>query len=315
MPLIKHLRVQKNEAQNIIASLRESGELLMNYSITRDDSYIYVPVGEDYDSADLVVMEREETRRNFPKGHAGGFDHIGDIAIIHGRNGGRVESIKDFIIKVKPGIRSIYLDNGIKGEHRLRDLELLHGEDNPETMYRENGLRFKVNVKTAYFSPRLSTERFLLSRRIKDGERIFDMFAGIGTFSINLAASAACNIVSCDINPDAYALMKENIGLNRIKGTVEPINDDSYRVIGELEMFHRIVMNNPMLKYRDLDLIIKHICQDGILNIYYIETVEGIGEVMNQMESMGMVLQVKRIVHGYSRNMFMFSLEYRKVLK
>ena len=79
--------------------------------------------------------------------------------------------------------------------------------------------------------------------------------------------------------------------------------------------FHRIVMNNPMLKYRDLDLIIKHICQDGILNIYYIETVEGIGEVMNQMESMGMVLQVKRIVHGYSRNMFMFSLEYRKVLK
>ena len=313
--MIKHVRVQKNEAQNVIDSLRESKELLMDYSITRDDSYIYIPVRDDYGSADLVELEREESRRTFPKGHAGGFDHIGDIAIIHGRNGGRIESIRDFITKVKPGIRTIYTDNGIKGEHRLRDLELLYGQDNPETMYRENALRFKVNVKTAYFSPRLSTERFLLSRRIRDGERIFDMFAGIGTFSINLAASAACNITACDINPDAYALMKENISLNRLKGTVEPINEDSYRAIGELGIFHRIVMNNPMLKYRDLDMIIKHICQDGILNIYFIETVEGIGEVMNQMENQGMVLQVKRIVHGYSRNMFMFSLEYRKVLK
>jgi tRNA (guanine37-N1)-methyltransferase len=315
MPQIKHVRVGKMEAQEAIESLRKNMNLLREYPVTRDDTWIYIPVKEEFQSPDSVMLHRDEPRKIIPTGHAGGFDLIGEIAIIHLRNTGRIMDITEFILRVKPGIRTIYSDGGIRGELRLRDLELLYGPDDPTTIYRENGLRFNVNVKTAYFSPRLSTERYLLSRRIKNGERIFDMFAGIGSFSLNLAHESEIQVFACDINPAAYELMKSNISMNKLKGSIDPFNGDSYEKIKELGTFSRIVMNNPMIKYRDLEKILEYLDRDGILNIYYIETVEGIGSVMHDMESLGLIIQDKRIVHGYSKNMFMFSLEYRKVRK
>ena len=46
-----------------------------------------------------------------------------------------------------------------KEKYRTRQVTFIAGEEKYETLYKESGLLFKVNVGTAYFSPRLSTER------------------------------------------------------------------------------------------------------------------------------------------------------------
>ena len=72
----------------------------------------------------------------------------------------------------------------MKGEFRTRDLEIIAGDDKTETEYKESGCRFIVDVRKAFFSPRLSSERMRISELVNDGEVIVNMFGGIGMFSI-----------------------------------------------------------------------------------------------------------------------------------
>ena len=58
----------------------------------------------------------------------------------------------------------------VEGDFRTRNLEILAGEDNTETEYKEFGCKFTVDVENAFFSPRLSTERERIANLIQDGE-------------------------------------------------------------------------------------------------------------------------------------------------
>ena len=89
------------------------------------------------------------------------YDVIGDVVIveipeelqIHKKEIG--EALLGFTKR-----RTIYMKKSkVKGVTRVRDLELLAGEDNPVTIHREHGTRLKLDVKKVYFSPRLATER------------------------------------------------------------------------------------------------------------------------------------------------------------
>ena len=315
MALIMHLKVPKYEGEKAILTLKRQGMIDHDYSISSDEKFLYIPLSGIPEGGEIVEIEKEQRgTRVIATGHAGGFDLIGEIAVIHERSGGRVQSIRDFILKVKPNIRTIYVDMGISGEMRLRNLEVLYGEDNPLTSYRENGLTMKVDVRRTYFSPRLSTERYIVAKDVRDGERVYDMFSGIGPFSLNIARLANCVIVACDMNPVAHDLFNQNISMNRLRGTISANLMDSYTLLNEAGTFDRIIMNNPVSKYRDFDQIVDHIREGGKLNIYFVETVEGIERQMELLSRLHLTLRSKRIVHGYSRNKFMFSLDYVKVI-
>ena len=48
--------------------------------------------------------------------------------------------------------RSVYMQTSpVTGDHRTRKLELIAGDDNPITFYKEYGCRFKVDVEQTYF--------------------------------------------------------------------------------------------------------------------------------------------------------------------
>lgn len=59
-------------------------------------------------------------------------------------------------------------------------------------------------------------------QQVADGERVLDMFAGIGPFSITIARYRRCSVTAVDINSDAIGLMRRNIEANRLLGRVEP---------------------------------------------------------------------------------------------
>jgi tRNA (guanine37-N1)-methyltransferase len=164
------------------------------------------------------------------------FDVIGDIAII--KIPSRLEAKKQLIGQailqaVKP-VRAVFHQVGpVEGEWRVRGLELIAGEDKRTTLYREHGCRFKVAVDRVYFSPRLSTERLRIARRVGPGEVVVNLFAGVGTFSIIIARHQPRveKVYSIDINPDAVALAQENVKLNKVEGLVEPILGDAAVIV------------------------------------------------------------------------------------
>ena len=309
---VKHLKVPKEMAQKEILKLRKSGYFLEQYEIKKDGENVLIPVNSNYEHGESVILESvKRDVRVQPSGHAGAFDQIGEIAIIHDRRGIDKDRIANSILISKPNIRTIYLDKGINGEFRLRELQILRGEDDPVTEYRENNILMTVNVKKVYFSPRLSTERLLLSKSVSNGENIFDMFCGLGPVTLNIAKVKNCNIVSCDINPEAINLLEQNIAKNKLLSNIETLNGDSYKTIKKFDLFDRIIMNNPVNRYQNLDLVLEHLKNYGILNIYFVEDQEGIGKVMEELKAMNLEIQRKRVVHGYSTKRSLYSLEFR----
>ena len=112
-------------------------------------------------------------------------------------------------------------------------MEILAGEDNTQTEYKELGCNFVVDVEKAFFSPRLSTERERISELIQDGETVINMFGGIGMFSIIAAKKKNCTVYNIDINLEASELCKKNISINKLKGKVISINGDASKIIQE----------------------------------------------------------------------------------
>ena len=157
--------------------------------------------------------------------------------------------------------------SAIHGTTRIRDLELIAGEDNSVTVHKEHGVRLQLNVEEVYFSPRLATERKRVSDTVRENEKILDMFCGIGPFPIVIAKNNNADITAVDINSKAIEYLKKNIKLNKLQGTIRPIASD----VNEIEFkekFDRIIMNLPGLAYTFLDLAMNLIDEDGIINYY-----------------------------------------------
>lgn len=160
------------------------------------------------------------------------FDIIGNCAIVE------LDTFNDFnislnikkkialaILNVNKNVRSVFEKiSEIKGTFRLRKLKILAGNNNTETIHKENSCFFKLDVEKTFFSPRLLSERKRISSciNIKPNEKIVDLFAGVGPFSIQIAKKKNVEIYAFDINPNAIKYLKENIKLNKLKGIIIP---------------------------------------------------------------------------------------------
>ena len=164
------------------------------------------------------------------------FDQIGEIIIVRIPDSllSKKKIIGKALLEDVKIVRSVfYQASAVSGDFRTRDLEIIAGEDNTETEYKEFGCRFTVDVKNAFFSPRLSTERERIANLIQNDEVMTNMFAGIGMFSIMAAKRKNCTVYSLDINPVASKLCEINIGLNKLAGNVISINGDASKIIKE----------------------------------------------------------------------------------
>jgi tRNA (guanine37-N1)-methyltransferase len=201
------------------------------------------------------------------------FDQIGEIIIVR---------IPDSLLSKKKIIGKALLDDvkivrsvfyqasAVSGDFRTRDLEILAGEDNTETEYKEFGCRFTVDVKNAFFSPRLSTERERIANLVQNGEIMTNMFAGIGMFSIMAAKKKECTVYSLDINPVASKLCETNIGLNKLAGNIISINGDASEIIKEqlMNKSDRTLMLLPERSDEFLDSAIDTTKDGGIIHYY-----------------------------------------------
>jgi len=283
---MKCVKVPLNELNDTRIKLMETGQMNMEYKIKAEENFGYIPINEDIGDYEIVDIELEAIKKvphNFSElleGELSGeeienlrtsFDTIGDIVILEIPDDleSKKQIIGDAALKFTKR-RSIYMKkSAVKGTTRVRDLEFLSGVDDPITIHKEHGARLKLNVRDMYFSPRLATERKRVMESVEDGEKILDMFCGIGPFPIVIARNKNVDITAVDINGEAIKYLDENIKLNKLKGSIDTYTGD----IGEVSKsfkckFDRIIMNLPGLAYTFLDLAVDLIEDGGTINYY-----------------------------------------------
>ena len=201
------------------------------------------------------------------------FDQIGKIIIVRIPDSllSKKKIIGETLLKeVKTAKSVFYQVSAVEGDFRTRKLEIIAGENNTETEYKEFGCKFTVDVENTFFSPRLSTERERIANLIQDGEVITNMFAGIGMFSIMVAKKKKCTVFSLDINPMASKLCEKNIELNKLTGNIISINGDASKIIKEqlMDKSDRTLMLLPERSDEFLESAINTTKNGGIIHYY-----------------------------------------------
>ncbi len=203
------------------------------------------------------------------------YDVIGDIAVLRVREGSKrfIPLIAKAILLMHKNVKSIWCQIGpIVGDLRLRELTWVAGEKRAETIHKEHGCKFKVDIEKCYFSPRLSYERMRIVQQVKPSEVVVNMFAGVGTYSILIAKHTKVDVIySIDINLDAVNYMHENVKLNKVEGKVIPIEGDARAVIerGLKGVADRVLMPLPERAYEFLDCALLTLKPSGGIIHYY----------------------------------------------
>ena len=283
---MKCVKVPLKQLNDTRIKLMENDLMNMEYRIKADTEFGYIPINEDVNDYEIVDMELEPMKKvphNFAElleeeltpdeieNLRTSFDTIGDVVILEIPENlqDKKQIIGDAALKFTKR-RSIYMKkSAVKGTTRVRDLEFLSGVDDSVTIHKEHSARLKLDVREVYFSPRLATERKRVMQSVENGEKILDMFCGIGPFPIVIARNKNVDITAVDINESAIKYLDENIKLNKLKGNIKTYCGDVRQVSAGFNMkFDRIIMNLPGLAYTFLDVAIDLIEDGGIINYY-----------------------------------------------
>ncbi len=124
---------------------------------------------------------KEALRRRFPDiaPHRlpGGFDRVGDIALIGMPPEARPHEreIGEILLDLHSTVQVVARRDGqYSGPHRLVSLTVIAGEQRLSTLHRENGIRLHLDLARVYFSGRSAHERARIAAQVLPGERVAD---------------------------------------------------------------------------------------------------------------------------------------------
>ena len=181
--------------------------------------------------------------------------------------------IGEALLQAHPNVKTICNIQPVSGELRTRKLDIIAGENRTETMHKEYGAIFYLDVAKTFFSPRLATERRRIASMIQNGEMIVDMFTGVAPFSILIAKYAHPDkIYAIDKNRDAVIFAKRNICLNKVEDIVDVIHGDSSntkQILGNIKV-DRVIMNLPFSAYNFFPYALQSIKPKSVIHYYSI---------------------------------------------
>ena len=307
------VRVPRREGERVRQQLADLDAVDRRFRIDATDEWVYIPIcSESGIDVAWEIVERDVRKRKqltLPSDlleTEARYERLGDIALIDEDNSEDAKALADALLTADLPIKTVLnRRSAISGERRVRDWEIIAG-DETETVHREFGAEFLVDVTVAYFSPRLATERHRVTNQVHPGEHTFDMFAGVGPYIIQFAKRGAIG-VGVDINPHAITYLEENAERNGVSESVTAIHGDVRDVANDYEGWaDRIVMNLPHRANEFLDAA-KTIAGDACeLHFYDIQPREdpfGAGEsaIRSVMEPQYTVTVERRhVVRSYS---------------
>jgi tRNA (guanine37-N1)-methyltransferase len=296
------LKVPKNLGEQAIRLVRELNFFNSELTVQQVEDYIYIPLTSEPSPVALRKLEKklpeyEMSVHNFAEREKCHFtpldfladklpsnllasvpraiDFVGDIAIVEipPQLVNYKKIIGEAILKAHKQTSTVLAKSGaVEGVYRTRDFELIAGAEKTVTVYREYGCVYHVDVAKAYFSPRLSTEHNRVASQVKDGETVVDFFAGVGPFAIPIAKKHKnVRVYAVDMNPDAIALLKRNLAVNRAEKQVVPLLGDARQVVkkqlsGKAD---RVIMNLPETALEFVDVACEALKPEGGIMHYY----------------------------------------------
>ncbi len=172
--------------------------------------------------ADLLARELpEDLVERVPRA----FNIVGTVAVLEvdERLSRYKDAIAKAILEIHPHLTSVFSKRSERaGEFRTSALDLFWGNGDPVTTHVENGCRFLVDVKGAFFDPRLVQEHARVVESIQatctcaGTCNVADLFCGVGPFVVPLAKNPGISVWAVDLNPRAIDLLGVNIKTNHI---------------------------------------------------------------------------------------------------
>ncbi len=202
-------------------------------------------------------------------------DFVGEIAVVEVPPELKryKEALGEAVLEAHKQVQTVLAKSGaVEGVYRTREFEVLAGEEKTDTVYREHGCTYHLDLAKAYFSPRLSNEHNRVASQVKEGETIIDMFAGIGPFSILIAKKVRnMQVYAIDVNPAAISYLKRNIIVNRVQAKVTPILGEARKVVREklVGKADRVIMNLPEKAIEYVDVSCGALKPEGGIIHYY----------------------------------------------
>lgn len=299
--MVRCIRVPKRDGESVRTRLLEEGILDASFRIGSDGDSLLMPVlipveGFECEEGELRPQDRPvgDYRHllDLPDGLSEllpiSFDVVGDVGMIKVPDelSAYRKEIGEAMMRANRSLRCVFSDSGVKGDLRVRDLELMAGEGPSETVHREFGARMHTDPARVYFNPRLAGERHRVASQVKDGEVVIDMFAGVAPFGIQMCRFAEPSVVySIDLNPDAEHFAVMNRRDNHADALV-PITGDANDVVPTLPKADRIVMNLPQIADRFLPLALDHLNRGGTVHMYKIIEREDFPRLCEEMAAM-----------------------------
>lgn len=123
----------------------------------------------------------------------------------------------------------------IDNTYRNFQMEVLQGDPDLVTTVRENDCEFKLDFGLVYWNSRLSTEHDRIVQMIDKSDVVYDVFAGVGPFTVPAARKGA-RVLSNDLNPESFKWLQQNVKLNKVEkkgGSATCFNKDGRAFILE----------------------------------------------------------------------------------
>jgi len=255
--------VEKSRTEVALASLREEGIHDAGRRIVEHGDAVAIPVTappvetegevvrqEDEGEACLRTLDDHLRERGWSEDERerapGSWAVVGSVVLVDPGDCPRPGELGDALLALHSEADTVLARAGIDGEHREPAVDVLAGEGDTRTVHREHGTTYALDLARVMFSPGNKAERARMGELVSEGERILDMFAGIGYFTLPMARAGA-HVTAVERNPVAFEFLVENVVRNGVETQIETYRADCRDVVaGGLEAetfaFDRVVM-------------------------------------------------------------------------
>jgi tRNA (guanine37-N1)-methyltransferase len=206
--ILQHFNISKNSL--------EFGKLDLTYDNWRADELLKAVLPEDKDSLTSYSIIGHIVHVNLR-------DHLLDYKQVIGQI---------LLDKIKGARTVVNKTDIIDNTYRNFKMEILCGEDHMLAQVRENHCTFEFDFSSVYWNPRLCTEHERIAKNTKQGDILYDVFAGVGPLAIPVAKKK-CTVLANDLNPDAHKWLEHNAKLNKVNELLQTFNKDGEVFIKE----------------------------------------------------------------------------------
>jgi tRNA wybutosine-synthesizing protein 2 len=235
--------VRKPESEATIAALQEEGV----YDATRKvrehgGEFVELPVTGPPSETDVRdVVEQVDPERRLPdldsrlrergwtdeeiERAPGSWAVLGSVVLVTFGDSPRREEVGEALLSLHGEADTVLARGGVSGDHREPSVSVVTGAGDTETVHTEHGTRYALDFSEVMFSPGNKAERARMGEVVEPDERVFDMFAGIGYFTLPMARAGA-EVTAAERNPAAFRFLVENAMLNDVSDRISAFHAD-----------------------------------------------------------------------------------------